>query len=135
LNVDGQKGEGADISPFEADRPRDPNFPPIKAGFVTYRRVGVNFEGNWSHENIAGVLARETVSGVGPGSFLGEWPVTVFMPAGTIIFSGKLKSEVLGKCLRLSWVDTTAGTPSIKFVGIGWQLDADRIVATFEPVP
>jgi hypothetical protein len=135
LSVDKQPGEGTDINPLEAVRRMDPNFPPIKAGFVTYRRVGVNFEGSWSHEQIAGALARETVSVVRTRDFVGEWPVTVFMPTGAIIFSGTLKSEVLGQCLRLSWSDTTAAAPGIKFVGIGWQLDPDCIVATFEPVP
>jgi hypothetical protein len=105
----------------------------IKAGIVTYRRAGTNFEGTWSHEAVAGALAGETVSGVGAGDFLGEWPVTVFLPSGASIFAGTLKSEALGECLRLSWIEGVAG--ATKFVGIGRQLDSDFIVATFEPVP
>jgi|SRR5271170_3044946 len=112
----------------------DPSQAPIKAGIVSYRRAGANFEGTWSHENIEGALAREIVYSVGAGDFLGEWSVTVFSPTGESIFSGTLKSEAFGQCLRLSWIEAGAGTADPKFVGIGRQLDPDFVVATFEPV-
>jgi hypothetical protein len=113
----------------------DPAHTPIKAGIVSYLRAGANFEGTWSHEDISGALARETVSGVGAGDFLGEWSVTVFSPSGASIFSGTLKSEALGQCLRLSWIEAGSGAAGSKFAGIGRQLDSDHVVATFEPVP
>ena len=81
------------------------------------------------------MLARETVLGVGGDSFLGEWSVRVLSPSGASIFSGTLKSEALGACLRLSWIEGGAGATGVKFVGIGRQLDPDRVAATFEPVP
>ena len=110
-----------------------PTPPTINAGIVIYRRAGADFEGTWSHQSKDGALARETVCGVAAGDFLGAWPVTVFAPEGGSIFSGTLKSEALGRCIRLSWIESASG--ATKFAGIGRQLDSDFIVATFEPVP
>jgi len=77
----------------------------MKAGFVSYQRQGDQFVGKWSHENLGGKLADETVSGVAPGAVEGTWDVVIYNapdPAGnrSLMFEGTLSSEKCGESLK-----------------------------------
>ena len=107
----------------------------INAGIVIYRRDGTSLSGQWTHQKIGGVLAKELVHGVSPGSMVGTWPVEVFAPDGSQYFTGSLQSVSLGNSLILTWNGAMVNAPETpaEFVGIGNQIDNDLMVASFEP--
>jgi hypothetical protein len=106
----------------------------MKAGIVVYRRDGTSLSGQWTHEDTGGILAKELVQDVSPGPMVGEWPVEVFKPDGTEYFSGSLKSVSLGNSLILTWNGAMVNVPQqpAQFVGIGYQIDGNLMVASFE---
>ena len=107
----------------------------INAGIVIYRRDGTSLSGQWTHQEIGGVFAKELVHGVSPGPMVGAWSVEVFAPDGSRYFTGSLKSVGLGKSQILTWNGAMANAPDkpVEFVGIGYQIDNDLMVASFEP--
>jgi hypothetical protein len=106
----------------------------MKAGIAIYRRKGKSLSGQWTHEEIGGVLAEELVQDVAAGPMVGDWPVQVFSPDGSVSFTGRLRSVALGNSLLLTWDGNMADKPeqSAKFVGMGYQIDRDLMVASFE---
>jgi hypothetical protein len=107
----------------------------MKARIVIYRRDGTSLSGQWTHQNTGGIFAKELVQEVSPGPMVGDWPIQVFMPGGTLYFSGNLKSVSLGNSLILTWngAIVNATHRPAKFVGIGYQIDDNLMVASFEP--
>jgi hypothetical protein len=106
----------------------------MKAGIVVYKRDGTSLSGQWTHEDTGGILARELVENVSPGPMVGDWPVVVFSPDGTEYFTGSLKSVSLGNSLILTWNGAMVNAPQqpARFVGIGYQIDSNLMVASFE---
>jgi hypothetical protein len=104
----------------------------MKAGIVIYRRDGSSLSGQWTHQDIGGLLAKELVQNVPSGPMVGNWPVQVSAPDGSVIFTGWLQAATLGKSLLLTWDETMAGGQP-KFVGLGYQINDDLMVASFEP--
>jgi hypothetical protein len=106
----------------------------MKAGIVIYRRDGTSLSGQWVHQDTGGILAKELVQDVSSGPMIGDWPVQVFLPDGTQYFTGNLQSVSLGDSLILTWNGAMVNTPQqpVEFIGIGYQIDSDLMVATFE---
>ena len=104
-----------------------------KAGIVYYKRVGETFEGEWTHELTSGIRAREVVREVGIGKVTGDWPVEIYGPDGEPYYSGTLSVATLGQSLKLAWTGAfRQDGRQASFSGIGFALDPDLIVATFE---
>ena len=106
----------------------------MKAGMVIYRRGGTFLSGQWARQDTGGILAKELVQDVSPGPMVGDWPVQVFMPDGTQYFTGSLKSVSFGDSLILMWSGAMVNAPQqrAEFVGIGYQIDSDLMVASIE---
>jgi hypothetical protein len=106
----------------------------MKAGIVIYRRDGTSLTGQWVHEHTGGMLAKELVQNVSSGPMVGDWPVQIFLPGDTQYFTGNLRSVHLADSLILTWSGTMVTLPQqhVEFVGIGYQIDDDLMVASFE---
>lgn len=107
----------------------------MSAGTVVYRREKDSLVGTWCHENIGGAISREIVSGVVPGATEGEWPVEIYAPDDSLMYSGVLESERFGESLRWEWSGNFAADGSAgKFLGIGQIINQDLLAGTFEQV-
>jgi hypothetical protein len=105
----------------------------MKAGIVGYKRVGETLEGEWTHEQTGGIRAREVVLDVAVGKVTGDWPVEIYRPDGALYYSGTLSVTTLGQSLKLAWTGAfREDGKQANFAGIGFVLNPDLIVATFE---
>jgi hypothetical protein len=106
----------------------------MKAGIVIYRRDAGMLLGQWAHEDTGGVLARETVYGVPPGEWQGDWAVDIFL-GEEIFFKGRLNSTGFGDCLKLTWQGQLVKDGSAcTFQGIGRAIDNEIAAASFERI-
>lgn len=109
---------------------------PEFAGIVIYRRKGRSLQGSWTHQDLKGACGREVVHEVDAGQTTGNWPVDIYLPGETaIFFSGQLYITRLDQSLLLKWTGAriSDGNP-MSFTGIGFSLDQNTIVATFQAV-
>ena len=105
------------------------------AGVVYYHRKEDSLVGQWTHADIGGNLADERVLNVKPGAIEGTWPVEIHTPDGKLMYSGDLTSKKLGSALSLEWNGQFVESKKDgKFIGIGIELEADLIVASFEQI-
>lgn len=105
----------------------------MTAGIVYYKPDQNDLTGYWSHSDIGGALAKETIIGASLDNLPGSYAVEIDDPRGVEFIRGELSISELGKCYRLNWVGTLLTTGEKRnFVGIGHVIEG-LLIASFEP--
>ena len=106
-----------------------------QAGVVVYEETDEGLAGLWTHFKLNGAVGTEMIRGAKLGDLAGTWPVTILLPGGGKVFSGRVTIAPLGPSFRLDWVGEPGEDGKIdRFEGIGMVRPEGLFAASFQEV-